>query len=80
MMRYLITRVRVEMKKFKMKNNNRRKLLLPTVVLIFMITGYSRLTGTEHIRSIHIVTLLVMGAAMGILLKNIITVIKEYRG
>ncbi len=63
-----------------MKNNNKRKLLLPAFGIFLMIMSYSRLTGTEHIRPIHIVTLLVLGAMIGIFLANIVSVIKEYRG
>ena len=57
--------------------NNRRKLFMPAFATFLMIMSYSRLKGSECIRPIHIVTLLVMGAAIGILIVNTISVIKE---
>ncbi|MEO7308379.1 MAG: hypothetical protein ABIR78_04205 [Ferruginibacter sp.] len=62
-----------------MNNNNKRKLLLPAFAIFLMIMNYYRLTGTENIRPIHIVTLLVLGGAIGILLTNIVNIIKEKR-
>jgi predicted permease len=58
-------------------NNNKKKLLMPAFAIFLMIMSYSRLTGSECIRPIHFVTLLVLGAAIGILLVNIINLIKE---
>jgi len=45
---------------------------LPLFVIVFSILNYSRLTGTENIRAIHIVTLLLIGMGIGVLLVNTI--------
>ena len=47
--------------------------IIPILVIALGISNYSRLTGTENIRAIHIVTLLTIGMAIGVLLRNIIT-------
>ena len=61
-------------------NNTKRKLIMPALAIILMTLNYSRLKGSECIRPIHIVTLLVLGAAIGVLLVNIINTIKEKHG
>ena len=47
--------------------------IIPILVIVLMTSNYSRLTGTENIRAIHIVTLITIGMAIGVLLRNIIT-------
>lgn len=47
--------------------------IIPLFVIVLGITNYSRLTGTENIRAIHIVTLLTIGMAIGVLLRNTLT-------
>ncbi len=58
-------------------NNNKRKLIMPAFAIFLMTMSYFRLKGSECIRPIHLVTLLVLGAAIGVLLVNIISLIKE---
>ena len=58
-------------------NNNKRKLIMPAFAIFLMTMSYFRLKGSECIRPIHLVTLLVLGAAIGVLLVNIINLIKE---
>ena len=60
-----------------MDNTNKRKLLLPAFAIFLMTMNYFRLKGSECIRPIHIVTLLVLGGAIGVLLVNIVNLIKE---
>lgn len=60
-------------------NPKRRSLVISAVVILLMIVNYTRLKGSECIRPIHIVTLLTLGAAMGVLLMNIILLIKSNR-
>ena len=47
--------------------------IIPIFVIALGIGNYSRLTGTENIRAIHIVTLVTIGMAIGVLLRNVIT-------
>jgi hypothetical protein len=61
-------------------NNNKRKLIMPAFAIFLMTMSYFRLKGSECIRPIHIVTLLVLGAAIGVLLVNIVNLIKEKQG
>ena len=46
-------------------NPQKRSLVLSAVLLAITTVNFSRLSGTECIRPIHIVSLLVMGALMG---------------
>jgi hypothetical protein len=57
-------------------NPNKRSLVISVIVILLMITNFSRLQGSECIRPIHIVTLITLGAAIGLLLMNIILMIK----
>ena len=58
-------------------DNNKRKLFVPALAIFLMTMSYLRLTGSECIRPIHIITLLVLGAAIGVLLVNIVNLTKE---
>jgi len=57
--------------------SNKNKILMPVFAILLMILNYQRLKGSECIRAIHIVTLLVLGAAIGVLLVNMVSLIKE---
>ncbi len=63
--------------------NTKRKIYLSFVIPVFVILvsliNYSRLTGTENIRAIHVVTLLAMGMGIGILLRNLIAYFRGER-
>jgi hypothetical protein len=48
-----------------------RRFVLPLFVIILSIFNYSRLTGTENIRAIHVVTLITIGLGLGVLLTNV---------
>ena len=50
---------------------------MPAFAIFLMVMSYFRLKGSECIRPIHIVTLLTLGAAIGVLLVNIVNLIKE---
>ena len=56
--------------------NNRRKIyvsfILPVIVILLSLSNYLRLTNTDNIRAIIVVTLLAMGMGLGILLRNLI--------
>jgi hypothetical protein len=58
-------------------NPNRRSLVVAALVILLMTVNFTRLKGSECIRPIHIVTLLTMGAAIGVLLMNIVLLIKR---
>ena len=51
-----------------MKNKNRikRGFIMSLFIMVLSLGNYSRLTGTESIRPIHIVTLLACGMGIGI--------------
>jgi hypothetical protein len=53
---------------------------MPAFAIFLMTMSYFRLKGSECIRPIHIVTLLVLGGAIGVLLVNIVNLIKEKQG
>ncbi|MBS1518345.1 MAG: hypothetical protein JSS91_09695 [Bacteroidetes bacterium] len=54
-----------------------KKFILPGFIVVLLIVNYSRLTGTENIRPIHIVSLIALGMGIGILLKNIVSYFQE---
>jgi hypothetical protein len=58
-------------------NPNKRSLIISGIVILLMITNFTRLQGSECIRAIHIVTLVTLGAAIGVLLMNVILMIKS---
>ncbi|MBS1493079.1 MAG: hypothetical protein JST55_06200 [Bacteroidetes bacterium] len=60
------------MSTLKTKRKNYVSFILPVFVILLTLINYSRLSGTENIRAIHVVTLLVMGMGIGILLRNLI--------
>jgi hypothetical protein len=49
-----------------------RAIVLPALAIIFAFGAYSRLQGTENIRPIHMVTLMAIGMAIGVLIRNLI--------
>ncbi len=58
-------------------NPQKRSLGITVIVILLTTLNFSRLTGSECIRPIHIVTLITLGAAIGVLLMNIIMMIKN---
>ncbi len=48
-------------------------LVIPLFALTLGLTTYLRLTGTENIRAIHIATLIAIGMALGVFLRNVLT-------
>ncbi|MBN8571273.1 MAG: hypothetical protein J0M18_16750 [Ignavibacteria bacterium] len=60
------------MSTLKTKKRIYTSFIIPVFVILLSLINYSRLTGTENIRAIHVVTLLVMGMGIGILLRNLI--------
>ena len=57
-----------------------RAFIIPLFVIMLAVGNYTRLTGTENIRAIHIVTLLTIGMGLGILLGNIFTYFRRKGG
>jgi hypothetical protein len=47
--------------------------IIPIFVICLGIGNYARLTGTEDIRAIHVVTLITIGMGIGVLLRNVLT-------
>lgn len=47
------------------------KMAIALFVIILSIWNFSRLTGSECIRSVHIITLLTAGAGIGVFLTNL---------
>ncbi len=60
-----------------MNKNTRRGVLLPIFAISLMIMNMTRLKGSECIRPIHVVTLVVMGFALGVLVMNLITMYRN---
>ncbi|MEP6673822.1 MAG: hypothetical protein ABJA78_01655 [Ferruginibacter sp.] len=54
-----------------------RGILIPLFIILLMIFNFMRIEGSDCVRTIHIVSLLAMGAAIGMLLMNIATLIRN---
>ncbi len=52
----------------------------PLLVIVLSILNFSRLTGTENIRAIHIVTLITIGMGLGVLLRNVFSYFRRKGG
>ena len=52
------------------KRTPQRAMLFATFIAAISFWNFSRLTGSECIRTIHVITLLTCGAAIGIFLAN----------
>ncbi len=56
-----------------MENRKKYKaFILPILAASFLIINYSRLSGTENVRPIHVVSLIGLGIVLGVLLRNVI--------
>ncbi len=58
-------------------DRHKKILIISAIMLATASINFSRLSGTECIRPIHTINLLVMGAAMGIILMQILSRIRE---
>ena len=53
-------------------DSKKRPLILAVIVLLMSAVNFSRLSGSDCIRAIHIVTLLTMGGALTIIVQQLI--------
>jgi hypothetical protein len=60
----------------KPKSQLRRGMVISAIVVMFTALSFTRLTGLENIRAIHIVTLLVCGMGIGVFLVNFVMFLK----
>jgi hypothetical protein len=60
----------------KPKSKLRRSMVMSAVAILITASAFTRLTGLENIRAIHIVTLLVCGMGIGVFLVNLALYIK----
>lgn len=61
-------------------NPQKRSIAITAFAIIILSANLTRLKGTENIRPIHFVTLITLGTAFGVMLVNIITLIKNRKG
>ena len=52
------------------KSQLRRRLFASILITALAVGTYSRLTGTENIRMIHVLTLIAIGLGIGVFLAN----------
>jgi hypothetical protein len=60
-----------------MKKQSKRGIVISGMIILLTFGNYLRLTGTEMIRPIHIITLLTCGAAIGVFICSIIYYLKN---
>lgn len=60
-----------------MKRNHSRTMVISFFVIAITIFNFFNLSGSECIRAIHVVNLLVCGLGIGLFLDNLIGLIKE---
>ena len=61
----------------KSKQQIRRGIIISAIVVLITATSFSRLTGLENIRAIHIVTLFVCGMGFGVLLTSLVAYFRK---
>jgi hypothetical protein len=59
--------------------SEKRPIGIALFILVLSIGNYMRLTGTENIRAIHIITILTMGIATGVILVHTISLLRNKR-
>lgn len=57
--------------------SDKRSIIIAFVLLALSLGNYARLDGTENIRPIHILTLVTMGIAIGVMLVHIFNIIRK---
>ncbi|HEU5365051.1 MAG TPA: hypothetical protein VFU62_05945 [Hanamia sp.] len=62
-----------------MRRSNKRGMMISLFVIIISIFNFERLSNSECIRTIHVVTLLVCGMAIGIFLMNLFGLLSTRR-
>ncbi|MEP6713180.1 MAG: hypothetical protein ABJA37_12215 [Ferruginibacter sp.] len=60
-----------------MNKDYRRGVVIPILAIGLSAANLIRVKGSENIRAIHIVTLLAMGFALGVLIMNLITIYRN---
>ncbi len=59
------------------RKSRARKIILPAMLLILASASFSRIQNSDGVRTVHVVSLLATGMIMGILLQNLIGLIRE---
>jgi hypothetical protein len=59
------------------RNSPLRGIAISVFVIILMFWNFSRIQGSDCIRTIHVLTLLICGAAIGVLLMNVIMLLRN---
>jgi hypothetical protein len=57
--------------------SGKRSIIIAFVLLALSLGNYARLEGTENIRPIHILTLVTIGIAIGVMLVHIFNMIRK---
>lgn len=60
-----------------MRRSPKRAVILSLIVIALTIFNFTRIPGSECIRPIHIVTLIALGLALGVLLASTILLIRS---
>ena len=60
-----------------MNKNVTRGVVIPAVAVIITAINFSNISNSDCIRAIHVVSLLVMGFALGVLVMNLVTLYKN---
>ncbi|MBL0127178.1 MAG: hypothetical protein IPP83_06890 [Flavobacteriales bacterium] len=54
-----------------------RKFVLPAILLILATGSFSRIQNSDGVRAIHVFSLIVIGMLLGILLQNLIGLLRD---
>ncbi|MEO5984238.1 MAG: hypothetical protein ABIP80_01965 [Ferruginibacter sp.] len=60
-----------------MQKDIRRGIIIPAFLIMLMVLNFTRIKHSENVRAIHVVTLLGMGFALGVLLMNLLSYLKN---
>ena len=59
------------------KDNSKRRLAVIALAISLLIFNFTKITGSDCIRPIHIVTLIGLGVAIGAFILNLVIIIRD---
>lgn len=60
-----------------MKDQNRRRRILLAILLILTIGNYTRIVGTDNIRTVEFLSIATIGAITALLIKEVVSAFKN---
>lgn len=77
MSRFFYTFENQTLKPTLMKDQNRRRRILLAILLILSIGNYTRIVGTDNIRTVEFLSIAAIGAITALLIKEVVSAFKN---